>query len=169
VLLVKKSYSERRRKPRRRAWKLQSLAKEQEESEWTAQRGRKLDTSQYEQEYEEFMQDLEEDPEMRAQINLYRDPEADRRAAAQAAQAAASGAASGGDGDGDGEEAEDDDFPDVGLEELLDELTLGADEPEADALTDEQVASVAGAFAGPSGPVQQFSLPEGNKVKYSFL
>ena len=115
------------------------------------------------------MQDLEEDPEMRAQINLYRDPEADRRAAAAAAQAAASGAASGGDGDGDGEEAEDDDFPDVGLEELLDELTLGADEPEADALPDEQVASVARAFAGLSGPVQQFSLPEGNKVKYSFL
>jgi len=44
---VKKSYSERRRKPRRRAWKLANLNKEEDESEWTVQRGRKLDTNKY--------------------------------------------------------------------------------------------------------------------------
>ena len=35
-----------------------------------------MDTAGYEQEYESFMQELEEDPDMRSQINLYKDEEA---------------------------------------------------------------------------------------------
>ena len=36
-------------------------------------RGRGLNTEAYEADYEEFMQDLEEDPSLRSQINMYKD------------------------------------------------------------------------------------------------
>eukprot|EP00967_Tisochrysis_lutea_P064764 scaffold84013_cov28-Tisochrysis_lutea.AAC.2 len=141
VVLIKKSYSERRRKSRRRAWKLHNLNKEEDESEWTVQRGRKLDTSKYDHEFEEFLQDLEEDPSMRAQINLYKDKEAilaqtrlDEKRREQAVDESESEEAAG----------EDDDFPEVGLEELLDELTLGADDD--DVLPDDQINAITAAF-----------------------
>ena len=75
VLLVKKSYTERRgtKAQRRRLWKLRTLEKERDAG---VQRGRNMDTASYEQEYESFMQELEEDPDMRSQINLYKDEEA---------------------------------------------------------------------------------------------
>ena len=93
------------------------------------------------------MQDLEEDPTLRSQINLYKDTEAmasqaDRQARRvqqqaqeqmhrrqQVAGAAAAAAAAEEDDDDD----DDDDFPDVELNELLDELTLEAeDEDDSD-------------------------------------
>mmetsp|Transcript_30551 Transcript_30551/g.98782 ORF Transcript_30551/g.98782 Transcript_30551/m.98782 type:complete len:588 (-) Transcript_30551:258-2021(-) len=173
VVLVKKSYSERRRKPRRRAWKLQSLQKEEDESEWTVQRGRKIDSSKQEQEYEEFMQDLEEDPGMRAQINLYKDSaamEAQARAAKKRVQQSSAGPESESEGD-----ADDEDFPEVGLEELLDELTLGADDDD-DVLPDDQVQAIAAAFepglriaGGPSDGAQRpLPLPHDPNVKFYF-
>jgi nonsense-mediated mRNA decay protein 3 len=182
VVLVKKSYSERRRKPRTRAWKLQSLQKEEDESEWTVQRGRKIDVSKQEQDYEEFMQDLEEDPAMRAQINLYKDTAA-MEARAQAAKKRALKTAG---TESDSElGADDEDFPEVGLEELLDELTLGADD-EDDVLPDDQVQAIAAAFepglriagqgTGPhtltssNGAQGPLSLPDGHDptVKFYF-
>eukprot|EP00310_Coccolithus_braarudii_P019104 CAMPEP_0183342490 /NCGR_PEP_ID=MMETSP0164_2-20130417/8591_1 /TAXON_ID=221442 /ORGANISM="Coccolithus pelagicus ssp braarudi, Strain PLY182g" /LENGTH=540 /DNA_ID=CAMNT_0025513099 /DNA_START=84 /DNA_END=1702 /DNA_ORIENTATION=- len=72
VVLVKKSYSERRRKPRMRHWKLQQL---QKEADAGVVRGRHMDTSGYEDQFEEFMQDLEEDPTLRKDVDLYRDPD----------------------------------------------------------------------------------------------
>ena len=148
VVLVKKSYSERRRREsgmrRRRTWRLRHLEKENETG---VLRGRHLNTDHDDAEYEAFLQELEEDPTMRQQIALYRDEEAiamnvDR--AAKVTPAAASGAAASsstpaapaaaapglGDDDDDDDGPLDDDFPEVGLEELLDELTLG--NPDAD-------------------------------------
>ena len=58
-----------------------------------------------------FMQELEEDEEVRAQVQIYRDPNA-------AAAAAAPNDA------GDNDES-DDDVPEVPIESLLDGLTLG--------------------------------------------
>lgn len=155
------------------------------------------------------MQDLEEDPSLRAQINLYKDEDAlalkkakemERRARADRAAAASSvasngvaaGPSSGGDGkqrvvdsddedgvasevdDGESDGPEDDDFPDVGLEELLDDLALGADEddelpPGVEAGCSEAPTEVEPVvFAPPPVPVAQFTLPEGNDAKFYF-
>ena len=70
VVLVKKSYSERRRRPKRRGGKLRGMQKEEDPG---VTRGRGVSTEAYEADYEEFMQDLEEDPSLRSQINLYKD------------------------------------------------------------------------------------------------
>ncbi|CAG8747792.1 1961_t:CDS:2, partial [Racocetra persica] len=96
VVLVKKSYSQRRRKNKRN-WKLKSLAKEEEQ----------LDLEKMDQDYEMFLRDLEEDSELRQNINLYK-------------------ASDTMDIDTIVEENndEEDDFPEVKLEELLDDLTL---------------------------------------------
>ena len=78
VILVKKTYPSRRRKARPRNWKLRSIAKEAEEAEpGTIGRGALgrrggVDQKNVERDYELFLRDLEEDKEMRAAINLYR-------------------------------------------------------------------------------------------------
>ena len=247
VLLVKKSYSDRRHRERKkgRVWKLKQLDKEKDAG---VVRGRKMDTTEHDTEYEEFMQELEEDPAMRSQINLYKDHDAleerqMRMAAKQAeaataraghaigsvsagsvfssapappaggcsshdaemataaaakvsgrscaaAMAASSAAAlasapphppAGLDDDYDAEEEGedgDDDFPDVGLEELLDELTLGAvgeggDEGEDDDAADDADGGVPREigpviFAPPQPVVEQFKIPDGSDAKFHF-
>jgi nonsense-mediated mRNA decay protein 3 len=78
VMLVKKTYPNRRRKARTRAWKLRSIAKEAEDvADGTVGRGalgRKggVDQRNVERDYELFLRDLEEDKEMRGAINLYK-------------------------------------------------------------------------------------------------
>ena len=209
VMLVKKSYSDRRRKSRRRLWRLRQLEKE---SEPGVQRGRHMDTTAYEAEYEEFMQELEEDPGMRSQVHLYRDENAieaeqerQEAIAAERERAARHAAAAGGGGkdrdisaavevdesafgDDEAEGDEDDDFPAVGLEELLDELTIGgAGEAEEggneaggsgdgvilDSTGPQEVAPVSFApgfgEGGGSPNVAQFTLPGGNdNAKFHF-
>ena len=80
VVLVKKSYPERKRRSKRN-WKLKSIAKEADDptaSEHYTGRGALgrrggLDSQRVEQDYELFLRDLEEDDEMRANVNLYKD------------------------------------------------------------------------------------------------
>ncbi|WRT63701.1 uncharacterized protein IL334_000624 [Kwoniella shivajii] len=80
VILVKKTYPNRRKKSKPRNWKLRSIAKEAEdvnESEKTVGRGALgrrggVDQKNVERDYELFLRDLEEDKEMRAAINLYK-------------------------------------------------------------------------------------------------
>ena len=70
VVLVKKSYPHSRKKSKKRNWKLKNMTKEEElESTKT-----KIDKFKAEQDYETFLRDIEEDPEMRAMINLYKAP-----------------------------------------------------------------------------------------------
>jgi len=131
VLLVKKSYKGRAKASRRRTWKLQQLAKEEEPG---VMRGRKMVTDEHDDDYEEFLQELEEDVTMRQQINLYKDQHAMAAITAQQAKAAsepARRALPAGLAEDDESDGDDDDFPDVELDELLDELTLGADDDEA--------------------------------------
>ncbi|KAJ3376138.1 hypothetical protein GGF31_000205 [Allomyces arbusculus] len=122
VILVKKAYPNRRRANRVRPWKLKSIAKTAE-SDLEPKKGQqdKLDAD-----YETFLRDLEEDPELRSAINLYKDPEWESKAAL-AAQEAAAQANMDSDMDMDPEE----DFPEVGLEELLDDMSLNDDGPDA--------------------------------------
>lgn len=80
VILVKKTYPNRRKKAKARNWKLRSIAKEAEDvGESTTVVGRGalgrrggLDQKNVERDYELFLRDLEEDKEMRAAINLYK-------------------------------------------------------------------------------------------------
>jgi nonsense-mediated mRNA decay protein 3 len=103
VVLIKKSYPQKRKKNKPRKWKLKSLSKEEEEMNT-----RKQDADKMEQDYELFLQDLEEDPELRQNVNLYKDSNAMNM-------------------DTTTEEntiEEEEDFPEIGIEELLEDLTL---------------------------------------------
>ncbi|PPQ98115.1 hypothetical protein CVT26_003249 [Gymnopilus dilepis] len=154
LILVKKTYPNRRKKNKPRNWKLRSIAKEAgEEGETSGARGAigrmgGRDQRKVEQDYELFLRDLEEDPELRQGINLYKAPEV-TMAAADGAAAPTAGAggrkggrrrpgqqyamevddtpaevvppqvATGVDGDDEEEVEEEPDFPDVKLDELL--------------------------------------------------
>ncbi|EFJ29659.1 hypothetical protein SELMODRAFT_91517 [Selaginella moellendorffii] len=105
VVLVKKSYEEKRQKRRGKArpWKLKSLEMDVDESTGGKEESKRA------VEYERFMEELEEDPEMRSKIALFKNPVA----------VAASSIAG---------EDEDGELPQVPLEELLGDLTLEEDE-----------------------------------------
>ena len=151
VILVRKTYPYRRKKNKSRNWRLRSIAKEEgEEGETGSGRGAVgrmggRDQKKVEEDYELFLRDLEEDPEMRSTVNLYK------------ADGVKQGKSGAGTGDAkarkktqhvmdvdeaptpvaeltpeeDGEEEAEADFPEVKLEELLedfDEMTLGDEE-----------------------------------------
>jgi len=143
IVLVKKAYPNRRKKNKTRNWQLRSIAKEAgEEGETSGARGivgrmGGRDRKKIDQDYELFLRDIEEDLEMRGAVNLYK---VKKDEAAETAEIAArlSGGKQRAKGqldpdvqmtdsaqkDDDEEEA---DFPDVRLEELLeefDEMTL---------------------------------------------
>eukprot|EP01116_Phalansterium_solitarium_P014670 TRINITY_DN3242_c0_g1_i1.p1 TRINITY_DN3242_c0_g1~~TRINITY_DN3242_c0_g1_i1.p1 ORF type:complete len:509 (-),score=207.42 TRINITY_DN3242_c0_g1_i1:481-2007(-) len=106
LILVRKCYPERRKSNKARHWKLRQLNKEVDDDK------RDHEIRKEENDYERFMQDLEEDPELRSQINLYKDAEAIARKQAQQHEEMGEAA------------EEDEEFPEVGLEELLDEMTI---------------------------------------------
>ncbi|KAG8467483.1 hypothetical protein KFE25_000799 [Diacronema lutheri] len=120
IVLVRKAYAMAKRK--RRLWRLKALRKELDEG-LTA-----MDVERNRTDYETFLRDLEEDKEMRAEVNLYKNPAALARASpgakAKAQAGAAAAAVVGGDDDDDDGISE----ADVGLEELLDDLALGDNE-----------------------------------------
>jgi len=66
IILVKKMYPNRRRLRGQRHWKLDKLDIEEMDD------SKKTNRIQKELQQEEFLKDLEEDPEMRSQIDLYR-------------------------------------------------------------------------------------------------
>jgi len=145
VVLVRKTYPNRRKKTRARNWKLRSMAKEAADLEPGATApgtgrgalGRRggLDQTRVEADYELFLRDLEEDPELRMNVNLYKasgakprggkgkaaygmdvepQPEQQQPAQPEPVQAAEME---------DGEEADDEvDFPEIKLDELLDDF-----------------------------------------------
>ncbi|WVQ80344.1 hypothetical protein IAT38_002449 [Cryptococcus sp. DSM 104549] len=157
VILVKKTYPNRRKKSKPRNWKLRSIAKEAEDvQEGGTTHGRGalgrrggVDQKNVERDYELFLRDLEEDKEMRAAINLYKNEQkaADteeggdvamggegkksgsgmhggkRRGGAQAQAARAGGMEVDGDAEEmEGSEADDEeeeDFPEIDMDELL--------------------------------------------------
>ncbi|KAF8842462.1 NMD3-domain-containing protein [Paxillus ammoniavirescens] len=141
VILVKKAYPNRRKKGRTRAWKLRSIAKEEgEEGETGGGRGvvgrmGGRDQKKIEEDYEQFLQELEEDPELRANVNLYKAKDVKMQdAGAAPGKKRGQGqygmdvdvvvVAPGPDAKAEAgeEDAEEGDFPDVGLDELLEEF-----------------------------------------------
>ncbi|KAF8491110.1 NMD3 family-domain-containing protein [Gautieria morchelliformis] len=147
VVLVKKSYPTRRKKSKARTWRLKSMAKEVEEDAQNGDRRGMIgkmggrDQKKIEEDYELFLQDLEEDVDMRGAINLYKaegagsglaggknrairrsrkaagqDMEMDEIAPSTEPEAVASE-------DADEVDEEDEpDFPEVKLDELLDDF-----------------------------------------------
>ncbi|KAL1735039.1 NMD3 family-domain-containing protein [Schizophyllum commune] len=139
LVLVKKAYPNRRKKNRTRNWRLRSIGKEAgEEGETGAGRGvvgrmGGRDQKKVDEDYELFLRELEEDPELRATVNLYKAGDVKMGdGAAKPAGAGKKRAQFAMEVDEAGQEteteAEDEpDFPDVKLDELLegfDEMTL---------------------------------------------
>ncbi|KAJ1888943.1 ribosome-binding protein [Kickxella alabastrina] len=114
VVLVKKSYPERRRKRKQRNWKLKSLTKDDGDLA-----PKKQDQDKLEADFETFLRDLEEDPELRQNINLYKDPNTITARPQNAMEES--------DMEDDGEE-----LPEVPLDELLEDLKIssGSDDDE---------------------------------------
>lgn len=65
VLLVKKSYGDKKKCHKQRNWYLQSLNKEQSTA---------MDEVAYEKDYYDFLEDLEEDRQLRQHVNIYKNP-----------------------------------------------------------------------------------------------
>ncbi|OMO77440.1 Nonsense-mediated mRNA decay NMD3 family protein [Corchorus olitorius] len=113
AILIKKSYEEKRQKKRGkpRPWKLKSLGMEVDES-----KGRGHE-EKMNLEYEEFLRDLEEDPELRFNLSLYRNKDYQPSEMASLSDV-------------------DDDVPSVPLEELLAELDLSEQEDGGDNMSE---------------------------------
>lgn len=102
VVLVKKHYP-RRRKNRHRNWQLKRMDKDEGEL-----LPKKADQDRMDQEYEQFLRDVEEDEELRATLALYKKKKADEEMSMAGTE-------------------EDDEVPQVNMDELLDdfdELTM---------------------------------------------
>ncbi|AMD21183.1 HEL097Cp [Eremothecium sinecaudum] len=111
VVLVKKQYLRKNKKNRN--WKLKRMAREHREIEASQDysRQQKIDMERAERDYELFLQELEEDQEMRQAVNLYKSTKPVE--------------------DGAMDESEDEDAPQIDIDELLDELDeMTLDEPE---------------------------------------
>lgn len=106
VVLVRKSYPERRKKHKQRNWKIQQLGKEVDEM-----LPRKQDQAKIENDMEMFMRDIEEDPEFRSTINIFKNPNAPNNTSEMT-------------------EDSDEEFPEVSLEEMLDEMAINMDGPD---------------------------------------
>jgi nonsense-mediated mRNA decay protein 3 len=123
VVLVRKHYPNRKDRQRQRRFKLRQLPKEVSEDM------KKSDIRRAEEDYEQFLQDVEEDPETWAHLNMYRAKGSDAKAMVAAAAASSSSAAAAPKGDAgaalaDEYEQEDDDFPEIPIDQLLEELKL---------------------------------------------
>lgn len=105
-VLVRKTFPDRRNRAKYRKWKLKRLRVEAEEAA-SRKAGNEKD-----EDYEQFMRDIEEDPDMQTQINIYK-----RERAGSITSVGT-------------EEKVEDGFPDVPLDLMLDAMAIHA-EPEA--------------------------------------
>jgi len=122
VILVRKTFPHRKNRAKNRKFKLKQLKKNQMETESVNGGGTKskralknIERKQFE-DYEEFMNDIEEDPDMRAEINLYKrnvpKSKQDQKKLAEKK-------------DIDSDEDSDDGFPEIDLQELIEDMGAG--------------------------------------------
>ncbi|KAM0751194.1 NMD3-domain-containing protein [Meredithblackwellia eburnea MCA 4105] len=123
VVLVRKTYPNRRKKSKARSWKLKTMVKDvggmgvgddtvglgrDRASEKQKYRGAGAsEQAKAEQDYERFLRDLEEDEELRGTVNLFK---GDKRDVGMETD------------ESDMEDDEDDEFPEIQVDELLDDL-----------------------------------------------
>jgi nonsense-mediated mRNA decay protein 3 len=122
VLLVKKVYPRRAKKSKSRNWRLKRMNREEGDV-----LPRKQDADRDEMEYEAFLRDVEEDPELRLTVNLYKQQQAEeKRKKAEAKEAG--GDEMDIDGEGEAEKGGEDDWEDeedgleIPMDQLIDEL-----------------------------------------------
>ena len=113
VVLVRKHYPRRRRRNAARHWKLRRLDVQQAAE-------RRVEAARRARDEEAFMRDVEEDAHVRASVLLYKDPNYKPGSGGRAFTFTRPGATEEEEDEGDEE-----DFPEIGLDELLDEMTLG--------------------------------------------
>ncbi|KAI9294535.1 NMD3-domain-containing protein [Neoconidiobolus thromboides FSU 785] len=124
IVLIKKSYSNRRKKNKKRYWKVKSLVKDDADLKM-----RKIDAEKAENDFEMFLRDIEEDPEMRSNINLYKDEQAQLNTLEAVEEEEDMDDAYAEMEDSDADMGGEDGFPEIKLAELLEDLTLN-DNPE---------------------------------------
>ncbi|KAI9251565.1 NMD3 family-domain-containing protein [Sporodiniella umbellata] len=112
IVLVRKSYP-RKKKSKQRNWKLQQMGKEVDDM-----LPRKQDQARIENDMELFMRDLEEDPEFRSNINIFKN---ENQAVVQE----------------DVNDMSDEEAPEISLEEMLDEMAIHMDGPDERHVEDE--------------------------------
>jgi nonsense-mediated mRNA decay protein 3 len=110
VVIVRKSYPARKKKSKARPWRIQQLGKEVDENVLP----RKQDQAKTENDMELFLRDIEEDPEFRSTINIFKTTKS-TSTTVETNEATE---------DGDSE----DELPEVALEEMLDEMTINVDQ-----------------------------------------
>lgn len=133
VVLVRKTYPERKRKNKGRNWRLKSMAKQEGEGEGdnvglgrASTKGQSKSAVNAEQQkaeadYERFLQDLEEDDEMRTAVNLYKAKSDPKPSGAM-------------DTESETGEEDEEDMPKISMDELLDDvenMTLEGDDAAA--------------------------------------
>lgn len=107
VILVKKHYARKSKKGKYRKWKLKRMAKEHNDIVANDDsRQARQEQERAERDYELFLQELEEDEELRQTINLYKAGEEPQVKVADEGE----------------EDMDDDDAPEIAIDELLDEL-----------------------------------------------
>lgn len=133
VILVKKAYARRKKNGNKsRNWRVKRMAKENEGETAAAAGGRKQDQERLERDFEMFLQDVEENEELRKEMALYKAMEKRKREAAGGAKGddkmeTESVAPMEGEDDDEGGEG----IPKIDMEELLDdfdELSVGDEE-----------------------------------------
>ena len=127
VILLKKCYGDSGKRAKRRKWQLKRLG-EMETGTETAK----------EDELEEFMQELEEDKEMRKHVNIYKKPYASRHKKRAPVEMEVNDVVNSDNDvmetiDSPGEDGPgEDDAPVIGLEEMLDDLCLESTDKDGD-------------------------------------
>lgn len=107
VVLVKKHYTRKSKKSKYRKWKLKRMAKEHNDIVANDDsRQARQEQERAERDYELFLQELEEDEELRQTINLYKAGDYPQPQPAE----------------DDMEDHDDENAPEIGIDELLDEL-----------------------------------------------
>lgn len=111
VVLVKKHYARKKKAAKNRNWRLKRMNKEEGEM-----LPRKQDQERTERDYEMFLRDVEEDPELRSTLALYKAEQEKKRAEKMEVDAAEAASVA------ETEETGDDEVPRIDMEELLDEF-----------------------------------------------
>ncbi|KAJ3192522.1 hypothetical protein HDU82_003147, partial [Entophlyctis luteolus] len=134
VVLVRKSYPNARKKSKNRNWRLKTITIEEEVE---AMGKSKAEKAKAEQDYEMFLRDIEEDPELRGMINLYKSEAEPTGAGTQQDAAMMEDEGEGDEADASDEEEEpEDDFPEIDEDELLEEMMEGMAIRDDDAVAD---------------------------------
>ena len=111
VVLVKKFYARKKKSGKNRNWRLKRMNKDEGEM-----LPRKQDQERNDRDYEMFLRDVEEDPDFRSNVALYKAEQEKRRTEKMEFEAAEAASMA------ETEETDDDDVPKIDMEELLDEF-----------------------------------------------